>query len=81
MTLHKIMGKLGLPKAQHYGLAAAALGEWEPLPSLATISEREARVIWGHLCQLYPGARQVAAEVSARDVRRRARPAALFHAA
>lgn len=67
--LHRIMGSLGLPSAQHYALAAAALGEWAPLPSLADLYEREARVVWAHLCRLYPGARTVAAAVSARSAR------------
>lgn len=44
--LHRIMGKVGLPHAQHYALAAAALGEWSPLPSLADLTEDEARTVW-----------------------------------
>jgi len=67
--LHKIMGVLGLPSAQHYALAAAALGEWVPLASLADLYEREARVVWAHLCHLYPGARTVAQGVNARSAR------------
>lgn len=59
--LHKIMGRLGLPSAQHYALAAAALGEWAPLGSLAALTEREARSVWAHLCRLYPQARELAA--------------------
>lgn len=59
--LHRFMGRLGLPSAQHYALAAAALGEWERVPSLAQLSEREARTVWAHLCRLYPQARTLAA--------------------
>lgn len=59
--LHKIMGRLGLPSAQHYAIAAAALGEWVPVPSLAELTEREARTVWAHLCTLFPSARQLAA--------------------
>lgn len=62
--LHRIMGSLGLPSAQHYALAAAALGEWAPVPSLAELYEREARVVWGHLCHLYPSAPIVAARAA-----------------
>ncbi|MFT2720713.1 hypothetical protein ACMT4L_11975 [Deinococcus sp. A31D244] len=58
--LHRLMSRLGLPSAQHYALAAAALGEWSPLPSLATLTEQEARTVWGHLCRLYPQARTAA---------------------
>lgn len=64
--LHKIMGMVGLPSAQHYALAAAALGEWVPVPSLAELSEREAKTVWGHLCRLYPRARTYAANLNAR---------------
>lgn len=67
--LHKIMGLIGLPSAQHYALAAAALGEWVPLPSLADLTEREAHTVWGHLCHLYPRAREVAADLNARSSR------------
>lgn len=67
--LHRIMGSLGLPSAQHYALAAAALGEWAPVPSLADLYEREARVVWTHLCVLYPSAPIVAARVTARAAR------------
>lgn len=59
--LHKIMGRLGLPNFQHYGLAAAALCEPFPLDSLATLTEQEARRVWAHLCKLFPSARQYAA--------------------
>lgn len=59
--LHKIMGRLGLPHLQHYGLAAAALCEPFPLDSLATLTETEARRVWAHLCKLFPSARQYAA--------------------
>lgn len=59
--LHRFMGRLGLPSAQHYALAAAALGEWAPVPSLAQLSEPEARTVWAHLCRLYPQARTLAA--------------------
>lgn len=55
--LHRLMGRLGLPSAQHYALAAAALGEWAPLPSLASLSDVEARTVWAHLCRTYPQAR------------------------
>jgi len=54
--LHRLMGRLGLPSAQHYALAAAALGEWAPLPSLAMLTELEARAVWMHLRRLYPAA-------------------------
>ena len=69
-ALHRIMGRLGLPSAQHYAIAAAALGEWVPVPSLADLYEREARVVWAHLCRLYPDAPTVAARVSARTAAR-----------
>lgn len=58
--LHRIMGKLGLAPDQYYAVAAA-LGEWTPLPSLAELTETEARTIWAHLVHLYPRARQCAA--------------------
>ncbi|WP_119673964.1 hypothetical protein [Deinococcus sp. RM] len=58
--LHRLMGRVGLPSAQHYALAAAALGEWAPLHSLATLTEQEARAVWVHLCRLYPQARTAA---------------------
>lgn len=67
--LHKIMGLIGLPSAQHYGLAAAALGEWVPLPSLADLTEREGRTVWAHLCRLFPRARMLAADLNARSSR------------
>ncbi|WP_291432375.1 hypothetical protein [Deinococcus sp.] len=54
--LHRLMGRLGLPSAQHYALAAAALGEWAPLPTLADLTEPEARTVYTHLCRLYPAA-------------------------
>jgi len=57
--LHRIMGRVGLPSFQHYGLAAAALCEPFPLDSLASLTEREAGRVWAHLCQLYPTARYV----------------------
>lgn len=63
-ALHRIMGKLGLPSAQHYAIAAAALGEWTPLKSLSTLSRREAVTVWQHLSALYPQAVQVAAQVN-----------------
>ncbi|GGO28471.1 hypothetical protein [Deinococcus humi] len=59
--LHRIMGKVGLPHAQHYALAAAALGEWAPLPTLSDLTESEARAVWRHLARLYPAARAFAA--------------------
>lgn len=59
--LHRIMGKVGLPHAQHYALAAAALGEWSPLPTLSDLTESEARAVWRHLARLYPAARAFAA--------------------
>lgn len=59
--LHRLMGRLGIPSAQHYALAAAALGEWVPLPSLADLYPIEARMVWRHLCTLYPAARTLAA--------------------
>lgn len=58
--LHKIMGVLGLPSPQHYALCAAALAEPWPLTTLSDLSEVEARVVWNHLCKLYPRAREVA---------------------
>ncbi|GAA4022857.1 hypothetical protein GCM10022631_41760 [Deinococcus rubellus] len=59
--LHSIMGRVGLPSFQHYGLAAAALCEPFPLDSLASLTEQEARRVWAHLCRCYPSARQHAA--------------------
>ncbi|CAM3974199.1 hypothetical protein [Deinococcus marmoris] len=59
--LHRIMGKVGLSHAQHYAFAAAALGEWSPLLSLADLTEGEARTVWAHLSTLYPAARAFAA--------------------
>ena len=60
--LHKINGPaLGLPHAQHYGLAAAALCEPFALDSLAALTEQEARRVWAHLCRMFPSARSVAA--------------------
>ena len=59
--LHRIMGEVGLPHAQHYALAAAALGEWSPLPTLSDLTESEARAVWRHLARLYPAARGFAA--------------------
>ncbi|CAM3474182.1 hypothetical protein DESA109040_14085 [Deinococcus saxicola] len=65
-VLHKIMGMTGLPKGQHYAISAAALGEPWPLGSLADLTEREAEVVWAHLCRLYPCAREVAAGLQGR---------------
>ncbi|CAM4038852.1 hypothetical protein [Deinococcus frigens] len=59
--LHRIMGKVGLSHAQHYAFAAAALGEWSPLPTLSELTESEARTVWAHLSSLYPAARAFAA--------------------
>lgn len=59
--LHRIMGKVGLSHAQHYAFAAAALGEWSPLPTLSELTELEARTVWAHLSRLYPAARAFAA--------------------
>ncbi len=59
--LHRIMGTVGLPHAQHYAFAAAALGEWSPLPTLSELTESEARTVWAHLSRLYPAARAFAA--------------------
>lgn len=73
-TLHKIMGAAGLPHAQHYGIAAAALGEPWPLTTLSDLTELEARVVWTHLCQQYPSAREI-------GNRYKARAAAPAHAA
>lgn len=64
--LHKIMGMAGIPKAQHYTLSAAALGEPRPLATLAGLTEGEARTIWAYLCAQYPKAREVAAQLTAR---------------
>lgn len=61
--LHKIMGMAGLPNAQHYALSAAALGEPWPLDSLSTLTEAEAKTVWGHLCRVYPAAREAAAQL------------------
>ncbi|MDV6376503.1 hypothetical protein [Deinococcus arenicola] len=65
-TLHKIMGAAGLPSAQHYGLAAAALGEPFPLTTLSDLTEREAVTVWGHLCAVYPSAREIGQRVKAK---------------
>lgn len=46
--LHRLKARVGLPTGQHYAFAAAALGEWKPVPSLAALSEREARTVWAH---------------------------------
>ncbi|WP_245895951.1 hypothetical protein [Deinococcus irradiatisoli] len=59
--LHKIMARLGLPHAQHYALAAAALCEPFALDSLAGLTEQEARTVWRHVCRMYPSAVRVAA--------------------
>lgn len=60
-TLHKIMGRLGLPNLQHYGLAAAALCEPFPLDSLASLTELEARRVWAHMCNVFPQVRGMVA--------------------
>lgn len=65
-ALHKIMGLTGLPHAQHYALSAAALCEPWPLSTLADLTEPEAQTVWGHLCRLYPKAREVAAQLQGR---------------
>lgn len=54
--LHRLMARAGLPSAQHYALAAAALGEWATVPSLAELTEPEARTVWQHFARLYPAA-------------------------
>ena len=66
-ALHKIMGLTGLPHARHYALSAAALCEPWPLSTLADLTEGEARTVWGHLCHLYPKAREVAAQLKGRQ--------------
>ena len=58
-TLHRIMGAAGLPHAQHYSLAAAALGEPWPLETLSDLTEQEAGVVWTHLCRVSPSAREI----------------------
>ena len=65
-TLHKIMGAAGLPRAQHYGLAAAALGEPFPLDTLSDLTEQEAGTVWKHLCSVYPSAREIGQRVRAK---------------
>ena len=65
-TLHKIMGAAGLPRTQHYSLAAAALGEPWPLESLSVLTEQEAKTVWGHLCAVYPSAREIGQRVKAK---------------
>ncbi|GGO32911.1 hypothetical protein [Deinococcus humi] len=65
-TLHKIMGTAGLPRAQHYSLAAAALGEPWPLETLSDLTEQEAGTVWAHLCSVYPSAREIAERVRAK---------------
>ncbi|CAM3946196.1 hypothetical protein [Deinococcus frigens] len=65
-TLHKIMGAAGLPRAQHYSLAAAALGEPWPLTTLSDLTEQEAGTVWGHLCAVYPSAREIGERVKAK---------------
>lgn len=65
-TLHKIMGAAGLPRAQHYGLAAAALGEPFPLTTLSDLTEQEAGTVWAHLCRVYPSAREIGERVRAK---------------
>ena len=64
--LHRIMGKVGVPHPEHYALSAAALGQSQPLTTLASLTEDEARKVWTYLCSLYPRARQVAQNLSAR---------------
>ena len=58
-ALHRIMGAAGLPHAQHYSLAAAALGEPWPLETLSDLTEQEAGVVWTHLCRVSPSAREI----------------------
>lgn len=64
--LHKIMGAAGLPRAQHYGLAAAALGEPFPLDTLSDLTEQEAGTVWKHLCSVYPSAREIGERLKAK---------------
>lgn len=67
-TLHKIMGTLGIPRAQHYGLAAFAIDEPVPLGSLSDLTKEEAGRVWAHLCSLYPNAREIAQRIGAKTL-------------
>lgn len=67
--LHKIMGALGMPRAQHYGVAAYAIDEPFPLTSLSTLTDDEATRVWAHLCRTYSNAREVAQRIKAKTAR------------
>ncbi|WP_135230724.1 hypothetical protein [Deinococcus fonticola] len=65
-TLHKIMGALGIPHAQHYGIAAFAIDEPFPLETLSTLTDAEAGRVWAYLCSHYPNACQVGQRIKAK---------------
>lgn len=64
-TLHKIMGAAGVPHDQHYDLAAVAIGDPWPLESLALLTEKEAKLVWVHLCKVCPKARAIGQRLKA----------------
>ena len=57
--LHKILARLGLGHADHYRAASAALTR--EVPSLAALSEGEAREVWNHARRVYSAYRLTAA--------------------
>ncbi|MBZ9750727.1 hypothetical protein K7W42_07620 [Deinococcus sp. HMF7604] len=50
--LHRLMACAGVPSGQHCGFAETALER--PVSSLAALTEREARQVWGYLRATFP---------------------------
>lgn len=57
--LHGLMARAGVPSAEHYGFAGAALDR--PVSSLAALTDAEARAVWAFLQDTHPHARAFAA--------------------
>ena len=53
--LHRVMGRVGIPAAEHYAFARAATDD-HSIYSLAAMSAPQADAVWAFLCSCYPAA-------------------------
>jgi hypothetical protein len=53
--LHHVMGRVGIPAAEHYAFARAATDD-HSIYSLAALSVPQADTVWAYLCSCYPAA-------------------------
>ncbi|WP_293909690.1 hypothetical protein [Deinococcus sp.] len=53
--LHRVMGRVGIPAAEHYAFARAATDD-HSIYSLAALSAPQADAVWAYLCSCYPAA-------------------------